>query len=51
MTWEAAQDEPMSNTVVLACRYIEEHQNLIGSSFQAENETARAAAIAKTEAE
>ena len=30
MTWEAAQDEPMSNTVVLACRFIEEHQNLIG---------------------
>jgi hypothetical protein len=51
MTWEAAQDEPVSNTVVLACRYIEDHQNLIGPSFQAENEAARAAAIAKAKAE
>jgi hypothetical protein len=51
MTWEAAQDEPMSNTVVLACRYIEEHQDMIGESFRAENEATRAAAIAKAEAE
>jgi hypothetical protein len=51
MTWEAAQDEQMSNTVVLACRYIDEHQDLIRPTFQADNDAARAAAIAKAEAE
>jgi hypothetical protein len=50
MIWEATQDEPMSNTVVLTCRYIDEHQDLIRPTFQAENDAVRAAAIAKAEA-
>lgn len=51
MAWEATPDAPVANTVVLACRYLDEHQDRIGPSFQAENEAARAAAIAKAEAE
>jgi DNA-binding XRE family transcriptional regulator len=51
MAWEATPDAPVANTVVLACRYIDEHQDRIGSSFQAENEVARVTAIAKAEAQ